>query len=77
MNWNLDDLYKGFDETYDADIKRLETLLADYKTLVKNETKLSDLALLESYLSSQEALEKLATSLFAFASLTTDRKSVV
>lgn len=71
MNWNLDDLYKGFDETYEADIKRLETLLTDYKTLVKNETKLSDLSLLESYLTSQEALEKLATSLFAFASLTT------
>ena len=71
MNWNLDDLYKGFDSTYDSDIVKLEKLLSDYKALVKNEAGLSDLALLEAYLKTQEELEKSATSLFAFASLTT------
>lgn len=71
MNWNLDDLYKGFDDTYEADLKRLEVLLQDYKTWVKNEQGRSDLDLLEGYLKSQENLERLATSLYAFASLTT------
>lgn len=71
MNWNLDALSKGFDETYEHDLKNLENLLNDYKTLVKNDQKLSDLALLEAYLKSQEELEKKATSLYAFASLTT------
>ena len=71
MNWNLDALYKGFDESYEADLKKLENLLNDYKLLVKNDQKLSDLALLEAYLKTQETLEKQATSLYAFASLTT------
>ena len=35
MNWNLNDLYLGFDETYEADIKKVSLLLDDYKALVK------------------------------------------
>lgn len=70
MNWNLNDLYLGFDETYEADIKKVSLLLDDYKALVKNDNGLNDLALLEAYLVMQEQVEKFAHSLYAFASLT-------
>jgi pepF/M3 family oligoendopeptidase len=71
MNWNLDDLYKGFDESYLKDIKNAESLLEDYKKLVESMDQYSTLEFLEAYLLKQEEIELIAHSLYAFASLTT------
>lgn len=71
MNWNLDDLYKGFDESYLKDIKKAESLLEDYKKLVESMDQYSTLEFLEAYLLKQEEIELIAHSLYAFASLTT------
>jgi pepF/M3 family oligoendopeptidase len=70
MNWNLNDLYKGFDDTYQKDLDTFAQKLDAYKALVKNDDHLSDLALLEAYLRFQEDTETLVHNLFAFASLT-------
>ncbi|MDY0210831.1 MAG: M3 family oligoendopeptidase [Acholeplasma sp.] len=71
MNWNLDDLYLGFDETYLKDIEKSEKLLEEYKTLVASKEHYSDLDFLEAYLRLQEQIEHIAHSLYAYASLTT------
>lgn len=70
MNWNLNDLYKGFDDTYQKDLDTFAQKLDAYKALVKNDDHLSDLALLEAYLRFQEETETLVHNLYAFASLT-------
>ena len=70
MNWNLNDLYKGFDDTYQKDLDTFAQKLDAYKALVKNDAHLSDLALLEAYLRFQEDTETLVHNLYAFASLT-------
>ena len=70
MNWDLNDLYKGFDDTYQKDLDTFAQKLDAYKALVKNDAHLSDLALLEAYLRFQEDTETLVHNLYAFASLT-------
>ena len=70
MNWNLNDLFKGFDDTYQKDLDTFAQKLDAYKVLVKNDAHLSDLALLEAYLRFQEDTETLVHNLYAFASLT-------
>ncbi len=68
-NWNLDDLYLGFDDKYKSDISELSNLVDDYKTflVLKNH---SDIEYVEGYISFQEKLNVLARSLLSFASLT-------
>ena len=49
-NWNLDDLYLGFDDKYKSDISELSNLVDDYKTflVLKNH---SDIEYVEGYIS--------------------------
>lgn len=70
MNWNLDDLYKGFDEVYLNDIETVKTYLEDYKALVSQIESLKPVEALEKHIMIQENIEKMAHSLYAFASLT-------
>lgn len=68
--WNLNDLYEGFNEKYNSDVEKLKTMMEDYKVLVSKINDLNAVDFLNSYLKSQEEMTKHARSLSAFASLT-------
>ncbi|MFA7376492.1 MAG: M3 family oligoendopeptidase [Acholeplasmataceae bacterium] len=69
-NWNLDDLYQGFNEKYLKDIETLKEQMVSFQQLVSQMQAMKPVAFLEAYLTSQEETTKLARSLSAFASLT-------
>lgn len=69
-NWNLDDLYQGFNEKYLKDIETLKEQMLSFQQLVSQMQAMKPVAFLEAYLTSQEEITKLARSLSAFASLT-------
>ncbi len=69
-NWNLDDLYQGFNEKYLKDIETLKEQMLSFQQLVSQMQAMKPVAFLEAYLTSQEETTKLARSLSAFASLT-------
>jgi len=47
--WNLDDLYKDFDDSYLKDFAKLENFVKEFKKLVSEMYILSDIDLLEKY----------------------------
>lgn len=68
MNWSLDALYPGFDApAFLGDIKSLN---AHITALYAHADALSDVASLEQYMHTLEAIESVATKLYSFASLT-------
>lgn len=68
--WNLDDLYKGFDETYQQDLTKLDDLI---KAQIKQSSEkiISDQKHIESYITYEERIISLVRSLISFASLNT------
>jgi pepF/M3 family oligoendopeptidase len=68
--WNLDDLYKGFDQAYENDMISLEHLIDERITLVRSIGTIDDVSLIDSILTLGEKTSILARSLSSFASLT-------
>ena len=66
--WNLDDLYKGFDSKYQGDVKRLDELMDKYNAHVR-QPKPVDVPYVEGYLKLQESISLLARGLMAYPSL--------
>jgi pepF/M3 family oligoendopeptidase len=68
-NWDLNDLYLGFDETYEKDLQAYEKLIDDYIAII-NSDQSNPVAYLEAYLKKSEELSKLGRTLGSFVSLT-------
>jgi pepF/M3 family oligoendopeptidase len=66
--WNLDDLYKGFDSKYQGDVKRLDELMDQYNIHIR-QTSPTDIPYVEGYLKLQESISLLARGLMAYPSL--------
>jgi pepF/M3 family oligoendopeptidase len=67
--WDLTAFYKGFDETYESDINKLDELINSYVELIQKRETYTDKNLLESYLKLQEQLSINARTLSSYASL--------
>lgn len=67
--WNLNDLYYGFDDIYENDIKKLEVMTHDFKTLVSKKDTMTPVYFIEAYLSFEEKMTKHVRTLYAYASL--------
>ncbi len=67
--WNLNDLYHGFDDSYENDIKKLEEMTSDFKSLVSKKDTMTPVQFLETYLSLEEKMTKHVRTLYAYASL--------
>lgn len=68
--WNLDDLYKGFDESYQKDLNKLDSLVKEQIEFL-GKTSSNDQDYIEGFIHYEEEINKLAQSLYSFASLTT------
>ena len=68
LNWNLDDLYLGFDETYQNDLKKLDKLVKDSIKHLETKEK-DDVLYIEGELKYSEEITKLGRTLGSFASL--------
>ena len=68
MNWNLDDLYLGFDDKYQADLKKMDSLMENYIKHIEGE-RLDDISYIEGYLALSEEMTKLIRTLASYASL--------
>ncbi|NLK12332.1 MAG: M3 family oligoendopeptidase [Candidatus Phytoplasma sp.] len=69
-NWDLTSFYQGFDETYQKDINKIEALVKEIKTLIKNKDQYDAIYLIESYLRLEEKLTVLVKTVYSYASLT-------
>ncbi|MGB0345499.1 MAG: hypothetical protein ACPGEA_02500, partial [Acholeplasmataceae bacterium] len=67
--WNLNDLYHGFDDNYEIDIKKLEKMTSDFRSLVSKKDTMTPVQFLETYLSFEEKMTKHVRTLYAYASL--------
>ncbi|MBN3489989.1 M3 family oligoendopeptidase [Acholeplasma equirhinis] len=68
-NWNLNDLYKGFDQEYQNDLKKLSDLVDSYAAFLEAGPK-SDKDYVEGDIKFDEVLTVLVRGLASFASLT-------
>lgn len=68
MNWNLDDLYLGFDETYQKDLEKMNELMDQYIKHIESPKK-DDVSYIEGYLTLSETMTKLVRTLASYASL--------
>lgn len=68
-NWNLDALYLGFDETYQNDLNRYESMIDDYVNWINSNID-NPKTYIEGYLTRSEELTKLGRTLGSFVSLT-------
>jgi pepF/M3 family oligoendopeptidase len=66
--WNLDDLYKGFDQKYQDDVKKLDDLMNRYNAHIRQDSPV-EVAYVEGYLKLQEEISILARTLMAYPSL--------
>ena len=67
--WNLDPIYKGFDDpAFESDLNALKTAVADYTTLTADLTAEAPSIMLRKGIDLQEAIQKLANKLGEFAS---------
>ena len=64
--WNLNDLYNGFDEGFDADVAKLESFIKTSKDLALN---LKDASSLNQWLSHEQELMKVLRNTQAYVSL--------
>lgn len=70
MNWNLDDLYKGFDDPkYELDVLKVEKLINEYNNLPNKFEKNDNLDIILEYIKLNEELTVLTRTLFSFNSL--------
>ncbi|MCR3905750.1 MAG: M3 family oligoendopeptidase [Tenericutes bacterium] len=68
-NWNLNDLYLGFDEKYNQDLGLLERLVDEYMAFI-NKKSASPIEYIEGYLKYQEEIHRISRTLSSFAMLT-------
>ncbi|CCV64720.1 Oligoendopeptidase, pepF/M3 family [Alteracholeplasma palmae J233] len=68
--WNLDSLYKGFNEDYHNDLLKLESIVDEYILLVEKRNEKTQKDFIEAYLTLDEKLTILVKNLYSFASLT-------
>ena len=68
MNWNLDDLYLGFDETYQKDLVKMNELMDQYIKHIESPMK-DDVSYIEGYLTLSDTMTKLLRTLASYASL--------
>ena len=68
-NWNLNDLYLGFDETYNKDIETYEKMMDDYVSFINQEDQ-DPVSYLEGYLKRSEEMTKLGRTIGSFVMLT-------
>lgn len=66
--WDLNDLYHGFDETYHADIEKFSQLVDTYITFIRKQDVKPE-TYLEGYLDLSEQITVLVRSLYSYASL--------
>ncbi|BCR36075.1 M3 family oligoendopeptidase [Mariniplasma anaerobium] len=69
-NWDLSDLYKGFDEAYENDLKKLDKKIDDLKSYILYQKQENDTQYIEGYIKREEAITILSRTLGSFASLT-------
>jgi pepF/M3 family oligoendopeptidase len=69
-NWDLNDLYHGFDDAYERDLKKLEEKMDDLKNYILYQKQENDMQYIEGYIKREEEIVKTSRSLGAFASLT-------
>ena len=67
-NWNLNDLYLGFDEAYEKDLITFEKMVDEYILFIKDQT-VDPGFYLETYLTYQEKMGVIARTLSSYASL--------
>ena len=67
-NWDLNDLYEGFNQTYFDDLDAFDHLVDDYISFIKKQDQ-DPVLYLEGYLSYQEKMSTLARTLYSYASL--------
>lgn len=71
MKWNLDNLYKGFDDPkFASDFNKLENLVSEYNNLKEEATKLSNEDFILKYITISENITILVRTLNSFCSLT-------
>ncbi|MEF3693490.1 MAG: hypothetical protein V3569_04865, partial [Acholeplasmataceae bacterium] len=68
MNWNLDDLYKGFDEIYQKDLEKMNDLMDQYIKHIDSKMG-DDVSYIEGYLTLSETMTKHIRTLASYASL--------
>ncbi len=66
MNWNLDDLYLGFDDVFEKDVIKLQSLISEYNNINFDNEKI-----LIEYFSLQEKMTNLVRKLTGYCSLRT------
>ncbi len=67
--WDLNDLYQGFNETYEADLTKFDHLIEDYIKHVRSDAK-DPITYIETYLKIEEDIVKISRTLGSFAMLT-------
>jgi len=67
-NWNLNDLYLGFDDKFSSDLKKLEALMDHYVLFVRTKPE-SDISYIEEYLKQHEEIMILVRTLSSYPSL--------
>jgi pepF/M3 family oligoendopeptidase len=67
-NWNLNDLYSGFNDKFLSDLTKLEALVDQYMLHVQNKTA-DDITYIEGYLKIQEEITILGRTLSSYPSL--------
>jgi len=68
INWDLNDLYKGFDETFNKDLTKLDNLVKSMATHLTSDVK-DDIAYIEKALKFDEEITVLGRTIGSFASL--------
>jgi len=68
INWDLNDLYKGFDEAFNADLMKLDNLVKSMATHLTSDVK-DDIAYIEEALKFDEEITVLGRTIGSFASL--------
>ncbi|WP_264229461.1 M3 family oligoendopeptidase [Acholeplasma laidlawii] len=69
INWDLNDLYKGFDETFKNDLAKLDNLVQEMAAHLTSEVK-DDVKYIEEALKFDEKITVLGRTIGSFASLT-------
>jgi len=67
-NWNLNDLYSGFDDRFLSDLTKLEVLVDQYMLHVRTKPS-DDISYIEGYLKIQEEITTLGRTLSSYPSL--------
>jgi pepF/M3 family oligoendopeptidase len=67
--WDLNDLYQGFNEAYEADLTKFDHLIEDYIKHIRSDAK-DPISYIETYLKIEEEIVRISRTLGSFAMLT-------